>query len=49
MKEQKRFMKTFTGAEKHTAVSDGELTVTSAAMVVPVLRRAAKSATDLLL
>lgn len=25
MKEQKRLMKTFTGAEKHTAVSDGEL------------------------
>ena len=49
MKEQKSFLKTFTGAKKHVAVSDQELTVTDAAMVVPVLRWAAKSATDLLL
>lgn len=49
MKEQKSFLKTFTGAEKHVAVSDQELTVTGAAMVVPALRPAAKSAMDLLL
>lgn len=34
MKEQKSFLKTFTGAEKHMAVPDEELTVTSAATVV---------------
>lgn len=49
MKEQKSFLKTFTAAEKHVAVFDEELTVTGAAVVVPVLSWAAKSATDLLL
>lgn len=37
MKEQRSFLKTFTGAEEHVAVSDEELIVTGAAMVVPVL------------
>lgn len=49
MKEQKSFLETFTAAEKHAAMSDEELIATGAAMVGPVLRWAAKSATDLLL
>lgn len=41
--EQKNFMKILTSSEKHMAVSDGELTITSATVGVPLLREVAKS------
>lgn len=36
MKEQKSVLNTFTAAEKQAAVSDKELTITGAAMVVHI-------------
>jgi len=42
-------MEAFAAAEEHAAVSDGAPTVSRAAAVVPGLRRAATSATGLLL